>query len=72
MEPLVTPETVILNPARALLEYASARQLHLEFKPLPPGEGPCVCSPSWAPWGSPRRCSCCSMEAWLGSELAGR
>ena len=72
MEPLVTPATVILNPARALLEYAAGRQLRLEFVALFPGPGSCLCNPPWGPWATPRGCSCCGMEARLGSEVVGR
>ena len=72
MAPLVTPATVILNPVRALQEYAAGKQLHLEFVPQPPGPGSCVCSPPWGPWAAPTACSCCGMEARLGSEVIGR
>ena len=66
------PDTVVLNPARALLEWAAARQLRLQFVAQPPGPGSCVCSPPWGPWAASRACSCCGMEARLGARVVGR
>ena len=73
LDPMVTPDTVILNPARSLLEYGAAKQQKVAFVAQPPGSGPCECKPAWGAWSQRNRaCTCCGMEAWLGSVLVAR